>query len=98
PMRPRAIIAGILLLLGHCVLSAGAVERTDRELERRFADTVHPFLETYCLACHGEEKQKGKLDLRPYSTMAAVAAGYRQWEVVTHKLPDEAEPPAAAQP
>src|SRR4030095_10467731 len=96
PMRPRAIIAGILLLLGHCVLSAGAVERTDRELERRFADTVHPFLETYCLACHGEEKQKGKLDLRPYSTLAAVAAGYRQWDVVLAKLQAMEMPPEEA--
>ena len=28
---------------------------------------VHPFLETYCFACHGKEKQKGKLDLSSYS-------------------------------
>ena len=32
-------------------------------LEHRFRDTVRPFVETYCLGCHGKEKPKGDLDL-----------------------------------
>src|SRR5882672_11258617 len=95
-MRPRPIITGIVLLLGHFALIADAADRTGRELERRFADTVHPFLQSYCFACHGEEKQKGKLDLRPYSTMEAVANGYRQWEVVLEKLKAGEMPPEEA--
>ena len=59
--------------------------RSDGELERAFAETVHPFVETYCFACHGE-KQKGKLDLRPYSTREAIAKDYRRWDRVLEKL------------
>ena len=65
-MSLRTIITGIVLLPVFFAVRAGAAELSDSELEQRFADTVHPFLETYCFECHGEKKQKGKLDLRPY--------------------------------
>jgi hypothetical protein len=77
-------------------VEASAADRTGIELERRFADTVHPFLETYCFGCHGKEKQKGKLDLSPYSTVQAVALDYRRWEVVLDKLKAEDMPPEEA--
>jgi hypothetical protein len=73
-----------------------AAHPTGRELDRSFAATVHPFLETYCFGCHGEEKQKGKLDLRPYSTREAVAKDYRRWEVVLERLKAEEMPPEEA--
>jgi len=69
-----------------------AADWSERELDRHFVETVRPFLETYCFACHGEEKQKGKLDLRPYSTRASVAKDYRRWEVVLEKLKAEEMP------
>ena len=95
-MLPRANITRIVLLLGAFAFHAGAADRTGRELDRVFTDSVRPFLETYCFACHGAEKQKGKLDLRPYSTKEAVASGYRQWEVVLEKLKAEEMPPEEA--
>src|SRR6185503_11989332 len=97
--RPRLTFCVILFLLawsGRCIAAetfrAGISER---ELERGFAETVHPFLETYCFACHGE-KQKGKLDLRPYSTREAVAKDYRRWEAVLAKLKAGEMPPEEA--
>src|SRR5690349_3844848 len=91
------------LSLGFLLLPAGigfgrlmAADRIERNLDRGFAETVHPFLETYCISCHGEEKQKGKLDLRPYSTRAAVAKDYRRWEVVLERLKAGEMPPEEA--
>jgi hypothetical protein len=84
-----------LLLAWAC--RAMAADRIERELDRSFAETVHPFLETYCFACHGEEKQKGKLDLRPYSTREAIAKDYRRWEFVLEKLKAEEMPPEEGQ-
>ncbi|MBI3415025.1 MAG: DUF1592 domain-containing protein [Verrucomicrobia bacterium] len=95
PARSLARVAAMLVLLAG-VCRATAADRMERELELRFADTVHPFLQTYCFACHGEEKQKGKLDLRPYSTTEAVAKGYRQWEVLLEKLKAVEMPPEEA--
>ena len=92
---PWATFAAIVLLLASAC-GTSAADRSERELDRGFAETVHPFLETYCFACHGEEKQKGKLDLRPYSNREAVARGYRQWEVLLEKLKAEEMPPEEA--
>jgi hypothetical protein len=36
-------------------------------LERRFVSQVWPFLERYCLSCHGGKKPKGALDLSQYT-------------------------------
>ncbi len=92
PLVAPAVIG--VLLAAACRLMAA--DWSERELDRNFVETVHPFLETYCFACHGEEKQKGKLDLRPYSTRASVAKDYRRWEVVLEKLKAEEMPPEEA--
>ena len=55
-------------------------------LERRFRDTVRPFIGTYCLECHGKDKPKGDLDLSAYPTMEAVARDYGRWETVLEQL------------
>ncbi len=94
-LNSSVTLCAIVLLLPWTV-RAVAGDRSERELERGFAETVHPFLETYCFTCHGAEKQKGKLDLRPYSTREAVAKGYRQWEVLLEKLKAEEMPPEEA--
>jgi len=94
-LKRRATLRVVVLLLAWAV-RAVASDRSERELERGFAETVHPFIETYCFNCHGAEKQKGKLDLRPYSTREAVASGYRQWEVVLEKLKAGEMPPEEA--
>src|ERR1044072_1490200 len=89
-------IAAALLLLGFLAGNVVGADRTGMELERRFTDTMHPFLESYCFSCHGKEKQKGKLDLTPYATAQAVASDYRRWEVVLDKLKGEEMPPEEA--
>jgi hypothetical protein len=78
------------------VHGGNAADRSERELERGFTETVHPFLQTYCFDCHGE-KQKGKLDLRPYSTREAITKDYRRWQLVLEKLKAEEMPPEEAE-
>ena len=95
-MSARAKTLAILALLGSMLSSALAADSVQIDLDRRFADTVHPFLETYCFTCHGKEKQKGQLDFRPYSTTAAVITDYRRWETVLEKLKAEEMPPDEA--
>ncbi len=62
-------------------------------LEHRFSARVRPFLERYCFACHGAEKQEGGFDL---STATAVADGARPWETVLERLRAEEMPPEDA--
>ena len=83
-----------LLLISVCAGPAAAADPTAADLDRRFADTVRPFLETYCLGCHGQMKPKGDLDLSAYSSVEAVAKGWRRWETVVAQLHGEMMPPA----
>ena len=85
-----------------CVLLATAARGADpadpdaAQLERGFRETVHPFVETYCLSCHSAEKAKGDLDLSMYSSTEAVAKDYRRWETVAERLDAKEMPPEKA--
>ncbi len=92
-MQQFAIILGVLLYFHHGAVGA---DRAERVWERQFAATAQPFLETYCVSCHGAEKQKGKLDLRSHATAAGMAKGYRHWEGILDKLQTAAMPPEEA--
>ena len=49
PMRRCPGIRVVLLLGFLAVDSSAAADRAGLQLERRFANTVRPFLETYCV-------------------------------------------------
>jgi cytochrome c553 len=66
------------------------------ETEKGFREHVRPFLETYCLGCHGADKPKGDLDLSVYTTADSVAKDLAQWETVQEQLKSGTMPPAKA--
>ncbi len=83
---------------------AVAVERMPQLLEARFRSNVHPFIETYCVTCHGGDKPKAQLDLSSYATVDSIAKDPRRWSLVLERLkagempPDDAEKqPTAAE-
>jgi hypothetical protein len=96
-MIARTVLTAIAVVLGSSLCRADSADPVDLELGRRFADTVHPFLESYCFACHGKTKQKGKIDLSVYSTVERVVADLRRWETVRKKLEAEQMPPKEAE-
>jgi hypothetical protein len=65
-------------------------------LARRFATGVRPFLERYCLSCHGPKKHKAGLDLSRDSTVTVIAKNLRQWEHVLDRLQAQEMPPEGA--
>lgn len=65
-------------------------------LETRFSKQVRPFLERYCLSCHGPKKQESSLDLSRDSTVKAIAGNLRQWGLVLERLHAEEMPPEDA--
>src|SRR5262249_53430878 len=73
------------------------VGQASEQLDERFASQVHPFLEPYCFACHGTKKPKGDFDLTRYSSVSAVAADAKQWELVLERLEAREMPPADAE-
>ncbi|HEY2156787.1 MAG TPA: DUF1592 domain-containing protein [Isosphaeraceae bacterium] len=57
---------------------------------------MRPFLRDHCLACHGEKKREGKLDLSRYESAQAIAKDRRVWDVVARRLEAEEMPPEEA--
>lgn len=91
--------ASLSVFLGLIAPLAGAAESPlvdDGMLERRFHGGVRPFLETYCLSCHGKEKQEADLDLSSFSTLSSVVNGYSYWALVLERLEAGEMPPEKA--
>ncbi|MFO0968232.1 MAG: DUF1587 domain-containing protein [Gemmataceae bacterium] len=66
------------------------------ELEKAFIKSIRPFLEAYCVSCHGGPKPKGDLDLTVYPTVNSVAKDHLRWELVLDRLKAGDMPPKSA--
>jgi hypothetical protein len=53
-------------------------------------------LKNHCLACHGAEKPKGKLELSSYTTVSAILKDHRVWDVVLERVEAVEMPPDQA--
>lgn len=61
--------------------------------QAEFEREVLPFLEKYCVKCHGGEKTKGDVDLSKIKTMADADSHPDLWETVSFVLEDREMPP-----
>src|SRR6266566_2297235 len=96
-MRYNANAIARLLVCGGIAISwMRAADSANSDLERRFAETVRPFLASYCVGCHGGATPAAQFDLRPYTTMAAVIQDYPRWNLVLEKLTAKEMPPKQA--
>jgi cytochrome c553 len=68
------------------LVTGAAGASADAAIERQFNEKVGPFLETYCVSCHGKDKTEAELDLSTFRTMAAVLGGHEQWALVLERL------------
>jgi hypothetical protein len=83
---------------------APAVDHMPQLLEARFQSTVHPFVQIYCVTCHGGAKPKAELDLSTYTTLDSITRDPRRWSLILERVkagempPDDAEKqPTAAE-
>jgi mono/diheme cytochrome c family protein len=93
-----SLLASSLALLGVLAWSgtSGAApthRRTAPDLQGQFAGKVKPFLQTYCVSCHGKENPQAQLDLTAYTNLAAVERDYARWSLVQTKLAAKQMPP-----
>ena len=75
-----------------------AAESTEPTLDAQLRQTVTPFVQKYCLDCHGKAKQEAKLNLSGYASPAAIAKEHRTWELVLERLAAGEMPPEDAEP
>jgi hypothetical protein len=94
----RLVISIILAVVGVMDFAALAADPVSAALDARFNATVRPFLQQYCVSCHGKDKDKseGDLDLESYSSMAEAARDSVRWEGIIDKLEASKMPPKKA--
>ena len=86
-----------LVLAATAVLSVVRGQEDARaELEGQFTRTVRPFLETYCISCHGQQQPAAQMDLSGFTTMAALMQDGRRWSQMLERLEAEEMPPKGA--
>lgn len=96
-MQLHWTLTSVRIVLAAGAFAATAVRAEDAgQIERQFAEDVQPFLKTYCLDCHGKEKQEGKLDLSGYGSLRAVTNNQQVWELVLERLKAGEMPPEDA--
>src|SRR5262245_14768669 len=101
----RATIAVCLSLVGALAwtFGAGASQSPPAraisagELDRVFSRDIRPFLDKYCVSCHGVNGLAAQFDLRPYSGVASVVKDFARWQLVLDKLRAAQMPPPFAE-
>ncbi|MCA9046910.1 MAG: hypothetical protein KDA69_21445, partial [Planctomycetaceae bacterium] len=60
-----------VILAANCVQSSKADE---------YSETIHPYMQQYCMECHAGKEAKGELDLAMFSADADVIQSFRRWK------------------
>jgi hypothetical protein len=97
-MLPKALAAAAVLLIVTATLRAAAPHPRafEDDLDRRFNTSVRPFLQNYCIDCHGGEKPEAHFDLTTYSSRSAVVGDQPHWSLLIEKLTAREMPPKDA--
>src|SRR5262249_22415290 len=104
-VSPRITFAISLALVGALAgaLAVGASQAPSEraisagDLDRVFSRDVRPFLDKYCISCHGVHGRAAQFDLRPYSSTASVVNDFPRWQLVLDKLSAGQMPPPQAE-
>ena len=85
-----------LLILGSIAAPMKAAAPQAPDVTGAFAQTVQPFLKTYCTSCHGGGKPASQLDLGQYATVDSVVEDFSRWNRVLARLSAGEMPPRQA--
>lgn len=91
----RAFLVKMCLVSGVIsVLTIPAAQAAAPGLEQQFAQTVRPFINRYCIACHSGETPAAQFDLKAYSTMNLVVRDHTRWALVGERMTAKEMPPS----
>jgi len=105
PMRKFLTVSGLAAALGVLALALRSQTIPARlappdvsaeVLNTRFQGVVRPFIQTYCVSCHGADKPEAAFNLESFTSMDLVVKDYRRWNTLLGKLQRGAMPPEDA--
>ena len=70
--------------------------RLQAEAKKSLKKETEPFIEKYCVRCHGQKRQKGGINFEPFLKSPGTAAAHKRWKqaianVKTHDMPPDDE-------
>lgn len=97
-IAPLAVLVGALAWFDFAPVQkapppAPVADRMPQLLDAKFHASVQPFLQAYCVECHGGTKPKAELDLSTYTTVDSVAQDPRRWGLVMERIKAAEMPP-----
>jgi mono/diheme cytochrome c family protein len=95
---PVALLGALLWWAAPDAPTAARSEEEPKEdaLDASFTTTMKPFLDAYCVSCHGPKKQSASLDLSRGGGAAAVVRNAKEWELVLDRVHAGEMPPEEA--
>ena len=97
--RGSGMIAMTLVVFAWSLTLRGTASDADFgalqvDAQQSFKDVVTPFVTTYCTRCHGQERQKGGINLAPALKNPGETASSKRWRqalaiVKSHDMPPE---------
>ncbi len=86
-------VAFLAILAWAGASSATTPNKTQAQLEQQFVSVVKPFMQTYCVSCHGKTNPQGQLDISAFTSVSAVTKGFSHWLRIEEKLTAKQMPP-----
>jgi hypothetical protein len=77
------------------ILAACGAQAANLGLEQQFAQTVRPFVEKYCVACHSGDSPAAQFDLDSYTTLDSVVRDHPRWALAARRLTAKEMPPSS---
>ncbi len=81
------------LLYSFAIVLAAFQSTAAAPIDSDFDSTIGPFLQEYCIDCHGGEKVKGDVDFTLIDSAAAIDANHEVWGLVAELLEYGEMPP-----
>ncbi len=78
----------LALMVGVSSSATGSVDSV-----AAFESVISPFVQQYCVNCHGNEKEKGDLNLEEHLEEASITQSFKTWELVLDMVEFEDMPP-----
>jgi hypothetical protein len=94
-LRSRGLSLSILIGLIVAPTTIGA-DLSNADLDRRFTQTVRPFVNQYCKGCHSGETPAAQFDLTAFTNTEAVLQALPHWSLVLERLTAQEMPPKGA--
>lgn len=86
----------LLSLAWLAITLSSAQGNDDKKLHQHFTQLVKPFINTYCINCHGKINPRAKFDLSPYTSLQSVTSDMGHWKLLLERLTRKEMPPPKA--